>query len=101
MLADIPQSNIYLGNPAAPVRLVEFADPQCPFCREYALQVLPQLVQDYVRSGKVRMEFRILSFLGKDSVTAGRAAARPRSRTGCGTPPTSSTSTRARRTRAT
>ena len=54
---------------------MEFADLQCPFCREYALQVLPQLVQDYVRSGKVRMEFRNLSFLGKDSVTAGRAAA--------------------------
>jgi protein-disulfide isomerase len=75
MLAGIPQSNIYLGNPAAPVRVVEFADLQCPFCREYSLQVLPRLVQDYVRSGKVRMEFRTLSFLGKDSVTAGRAAA--------------------------
>jgi protein-disulfide isomerase len=75
MLAGIPQKGIYLGNPAAPVRLVEFADLQCPFCREYSLQVLPRLVQDYVRSGKVRMEFRNLSFLGKDSVTAGRAAA--------------------------
>jgi protein-disulfide isomerase len=39
------------------------------------LQTLPQLVQDYVRSGKVRMEFRDLAFLGKDSVTAGRHAA--------------------------
>jgi protein-disulfide isomerase len=75
MLAGIPQSDIYLGNPGAPVRVVEFADLQCPFCREYTLQVLPQLVQDYVRSGKVRMEFRSLSFIGKDSVTAGRAAA--------------------------
>jgi protein-disulfide isomerase len=75
MLAGVPQTGIYLGNPAAPVRVVEFADLQCPFCREYSLQVLPQLVQDYVRSGKVRMEFRNLSFLGKDSVTAGRAAA--------------------------
>jgi protein-disulfide isomerase len=75
MLAGIPQTGIYLGNPAAPVRVVEFADLQCPFCREYSLQVLPQLVQDYVRSGKVRMEFRNLSFIGKDSVTAGRAAA--------------------------
>jgi protein-disulfide isomerase len=75
MLAGIPQTGIYLGNPAAPVRVVEFADLQCPFCREYSLQVLPQLVQDYVRSGKVRMEFRSLSFIGKDSVTAARAAA--------------------------
>jgi protein-disulfide isomerase len=75
MLAGIPQTGIYLGNPAAPVRVVEFADLQCPFCRDYSLQVLPRLVQDYVRSGKVRMEFRTLSFLGKDSVTAGRAAA--------------------------
>ena len=72
MLAGIPQNGIYLGNANAPVRLVEFADLQCPFCREYTLQTLPQLVQDYVRSGKVRMEFRDLAFLGKDSVTAGR-----------------------------
>ena len=75
MLAGIPQHGIYLGNANAPVRLVEFADLQCPFCREYTLQTLPQLVQDYVRSGKVRMEFRDLAFLGKDSVTAGRHAA--------------------------
>jgi protein-disulfide isomerase len=75
MLAGIPQDGIYLGKPDAPVRLVEFADLQCPICREYALQSLPTLVQDYVRTGKVRMEFRNLSFLGPDSVTAGRAAA--------------------------
>jgi protein-disulfide isomerase len=75
MLAGIQQKGIYLGNPSAPVRLVEFADLQCPFCREYSLQTLPQLVQDYVRSGKVRMEFRNLSFIGDDSVKAGRAAA--------------------------
>jgi protein-disulfide isomerase len=75
MLAGIPQKGIYLGRSDAPVRLVEFADLQCPICREYALQSLPTLVRDYVRTGKVRMEFRNLSFLGPDSVTAGRAAA--------------------------
>src|ERR687898_405379 len=55
MLAGIPQKGIYLGKADAPVRLVEFADLQCPICREYTLQSLPQLVQDYVRTGKVRM----------------------------------------------
>jgi protein-disulfide isomerase len=74
MLAGIPQKGIYLGKANAPLRLVEFADLQCPFCREYALQTMPQLVQDYVRAGKVRMEFRNLSFIGEDSVTAGRSA---------------------------
>jgi protein-disulfide isomerase len=74
MLAGIPQKGIYLGKADAPVRLVEFADLQCPICREYTLQSLPVLVQDYVRTGKVRMEFRNLSFLGDDSVKAGQAA---------------------------
>ena len=75
MLAGIQQKGIYLGSPTARVRFVEFADLQCPFCRQYPLQTLPQLVQDYVRTGKVRMEFRDLAFLGQDSVTAGRHAA--------------------------
>jgi protein-disulfide isomerase len=75
MLAGIPQKGIYLGKANAPVQLIEFADLQCPICREYSLQSLPQLVQDYVRTGKVRMELRTLSFLGPDSVTAARAAA--------------------------
>jgi protein-disulfide isomerase len=57
------------------VQVVEFADLQCPICRDYSLQTLPQLIQDYVRSGKVRMELRTMSFLGPDSVTAARAAA--------------------------
>ena len=76
MLAGIPQQRASTSaTRTRPSRLVEFADLQCPFCREYTLQTLPQLVQDYVRSGKVRMEFRDLAFLGKDSVTAGRHAA--------------------------
>jgi protein-disulfide isomerase len=74
MLSGIPQKGIYLGKADAPVRVVEFADLQCPICREYTLQSLPVLVQDYVRTGKVRMEFRNLSFLGDDSVKAGQAA---------------------------
>ena len=35
--------------------LVEFADLQCPFCKQYATDVLPTVVRDYVRTGKVRL----------------------------------------------
>src|SRR5437764_9405623 len=71
----IPQQGLALGNPKAPVTMTEFADLQCPFCREYTAKVLPTLVSRYVRTGKVKMVFRDLASLGDDSVKAGRAAA--------------------------
>jgi protein-disulfide isomerase len=42
------------GNPAAPLTLIEFSDYQCPFCRRHAEQTVPQLVAEYVDSGKLR-----------------------------------------------
>ena len=73
----IAQSGVTLGNPQAKVTLYEFADLQCPFCRQYTVDsgVFPQLVQRYVKPGKVKMVFRNLSFIGPDSITAARAAA--------------------------
>jgi protein-disulfide isomerase len=75
LFAGIPQHGTVLGRPDAPARIVEFADLQCPYCREYTIQALPSLVNDYVRTGKVQMEFETLSFIGPGSVQAGRAAA--------------------------
>src|SRR5215213_761101 len=54
LLAGIPQSSTLLGRPTAPVTLVEYADLQCPFCREFATETVPVLVREYVRTGKVR-----------------------------------------------
>jgi protein-disulfide isomerase len=71
----IPQNGIRLGDPDAPATLVEIADLQCPFCAQYSVQALPTIVNDYVRTGKVRYELRIRSFLGRDSVRAAGAAA--------------------------
>ena len=74
LLDGIPQDGISLGSPSAPVTVTEFADLQCPFCRQYSEKVFPTVVRDYVRTGKVRMVFRGLSFIGADSIVAARAA---------------------------
>ncbi|MEA2321455.1 MAG: hypothetical protein QOD81_1305 [Solirubrobacteraceae bacterium] len=72
LLAGIPQSGPVLGRPRAPVRVVEFADLQCPFCREAALGEVAQIVGRDVRPGRVGMEFQPLAFIGPDSEKAGR-----------------------------
>jgi protein-disulfide isomerase len=74
LLDGIPQQGIELGSQAAPLTLTEFADLQCPFCRRYSEKVFPTLVREYVRTGKLRMVFRGLSFIGADSIVAARAA---------------------------
>jgi protein-disulfide isomerase len=74
LLNGIPQSGITLGNPKAPVTLIEFADLQCPFCRDYTQKTFPTIVAKYVRTGKIKMVFRNYAFIGPDSVTAARAA---------------------------
>jgi protein-disulfide isomerase len=75
LFAGIPQKGIVLGNPKAPVTFVEFADLQCPFCREYTTTVLPSLIRNYVAPGKMKMEFRNVAFIGTDSVRAAQMAA--------------------------
>jgi protein-disulfide isomerase len=71
----IPEHNGVLGATTAPVTLTEFIDLQCPICRQAAADDWPMLVNNYVRTGRMKLRVRILQFIGKDSVTAARYAA--------------------------
>jgi protein-disulfide isomerase len=75
LYAGISQDGMHLGDGHAPATLVEIADLQCPFCAQYSVQVMPTIVRDYVRTGKIAYELRLRSFLGRDSVRAAGAAA--------------------------
>ncbi len=51
-----------LGDPNAPVELIEYASFTCPHCATFHLQVLPQLKRDYIETGKVRLVYREVYF---------------------------------------
>jgi protein-disulfide isomerase len=55
-----------MGNPAAPVKLVEYGSLACPHCRHFEETGYKPLVDSYVRSGKVSYEFRNLLLNGPD-----------------------------------
>ena len=46
------------GDASARVALVEFSDFECPFCGRFTTDTLPQLLREYVETGKVRYVFR-------------------------------------------
>lgn len=47
-----------LGDPDAPVTVVEYMDIECPFCRRYSQSIFPKIVRDYVQSGKVSYQIK-------------------------------------------
>ena len=71
--AGVPQSGDTLGKASAPVTLTVFEDPQCPFCRQWNIDTLPTVVQDYVRSGRIKVAYRGVVVIGNNSL-AGLAA---------------------------
>ena len=75
LFSGIPADGMTIGEADAPATLEEFIDPQCPFCAQFSKDVLPTVVEDYVRTGRVKLVLRPLAFIGEDSVEAARAVA--------------------------
>jgi protein-disulfide isomerase len=73
LLVGMPQHGLELGRSGAPATLVEFADPQCPFCATWSKDTFPTVVRDYVRTGRLKLQYRGIHFLGPDSLKALRA----------------------------
>lgn len=63
-----------LGKDDAPLKLVSYEDFQCPFCLAYTAEDEPTIVEEYVKAGKVQIEYRHLPILGQESVRAAVAA---------------------------
>ncbi len=74
LLKDLPQRGMSLGEPRARASLVEFGDLQCPVCRTYAEEALPQLIEGPVRRGNAKLKFQNFAIIGPESATAGAAA---------------------------
>ena len=59
----------FIGQPNAPVTIAVWGDYQCPFCRRFEVETLPDIIKDYVDAGKVKVVFMDFAFLGSDSTT--------------------------------
>jgi len=63
-----------LGNPSAPITIVEFGDYQCHQCYNWFHNTKPAITKEYIETGKANLVFVDLAFLGRDSPTAAQAS---------------------------
>ena len=63
-----------LGKDDAPLKLVQFEDFQCPFCLRYTAEDEPGIVEEFVKTGKVQIEFKHFPILGQESIRSAQAS---------------------------
>lgn len=73
-LRGLQQTGITLGDPKASVTITEYGDLQCPACKDFSEEVIPQLIDDDVRSGDAKLEFKNFVIIGPQSTDAAKAA---------------------------
>ena len=63
-----------LGDPDAPITLVEFGDYQCHYCNVFFQSIEKDILKNYVNTGKVKIIFKDYNIIGEDSVKASQGA---------------------------
>ena len=64
-----------MGDPNAPVKIIEYSDFQCPYCAKFSHETEQQLIDAYIATGKVYFEYRSFGeFIGLESRRAAEAA---------------------------
>ncbi|HET6689404.1 MAG TPA: DsbA family protein [Miltoncostaeaceae bacterium] len=63
----IPADGGTIGDAGAKVEIVEYGDTSCPICKDASETSIPQVVDEFVRSGQVKMTFRPIAFISRSS----------------------------------
>jgi protein-disulfide isomerase len=58
LLKGIPQSGTVLGKPSAKVTIQYFGDLQCPICRDFTMEVLPEFISKQVATGNAKLDYK-------------------------------------------
>lgn len=62
-----------MGKTTAPVKVEEYSDFQCPYCKAYFTDIEPGVIEKYVSTGKVYFTYNPFSFIGPESKLAAEA----------------------------
>ena len=69
----IPQHGDTLGKATASAVLTVYEDPQCLFCRQWDVDTLPTVVANYVRTGRIQLQYHGIPIIGENSIAGLRA----------------------------
>ncbi len=72
LLAD--NTSPILGSKNASITMIEFGDYQCFYCNKFYHDTEPDILKNYINTGKVRMVFKDFTIIGQDSVNAAHAS---------------------------
>lgn len=66
-LAGITQTGSTLGDPAAPVEITEYGDTSCPICKDASETSIPDVIDQFVKTGQAKLTFRPVAFISPSS----------------------------------